>query len=53
MDIEEAVMAEGYRSCFGCRNYGRGEICRGCSVVDSKWEPNERWKRAQKKEDEK
>ena len=51
MDLEDAVMAAGYRSCFGCVNHGRGEICAGCNFPNRLWEPNERWKKAQKKEE--
>lgn len=49
-EFEDQVMATGFKSCFGCVHYGDREFCDKCKVTTSYWEPNERWRRLQKKD---
>lgn len=47
-NLEESVMRAGYKSCFGCIHYPTRDACSSCSITQPLWEPNERYKRAQR-----
>jgi len=45
--LEDKLMEAGYKSCMGCVHYTDHEVCAECNMIESRWEPNDRWKAAQ------